>query len=101
MLKRFLFAAFVAAAVSCIVYSRDADATVTTSTTSVTYTASGGTGTFQVPFPFANNSDLVVTDNGTLKTIGTHYTVACAGCQSGGSVTFLSNPTAGHSIVVR
>ncbi len=101
MMKRAIFAALVAAAV---VYwlrpARDAAATVTTSTTSVTSSASGMTGTFPVPFPFANNSDLKVTDNGTLKTLTTHYTVTCAGCQSGANVVFNVNPAAGHIITI-
>jgi hypothetical protein len=101
MLKRSTIAAIAAAAVAVCSFSENARATVSTTATSITYSASGSTGTFTVPFPFQRTSDLVVTDNGTTKTLGSDYTVACAGCSSGGTVRFTVNPGAGHLIVIQ
>ena len=51
---------------------------------------------FHVDRPSAANAKLVVWDNGTLKTVTTHYTIDALGV----GITFLVAPTAGHFIVV-
>lgn len=74
--------------------------TVTTTSSRVEYTGNGVTTAFSVNFYFLANGDLKVYQNGTLKALTTHYTVTGAGNPAGGTVTFLSAPTNGHSIVI-
>lgn len=97
---RLLLAALAAAAVPFCATS-PAYGTVPTTTSSVTCIASGGPLTCALPFEFFNNSDLVVTLDGVTKALGTDYTVACAGCSSGGSVTMVVNPAAGQALNVQ
>lgn len=66
----------------------------------VEYTATGGQTVFTVPFEFFANADLEVYDNGTQQTLTTHYTVVGAGVTGGGTITFTSGRTAGHTIVI-
>lgn len=67
--------------------------TLSTTTNKASYSGDGTTATFNYAFKIFANSDLKVfirDTNGTetLKTITTHYTVAGAGSNSGGSITF-------------
>lgn len=45
---------------------------------------------FDVPFPFFEDTDLAVYVDGVIKVLATDYTVAGAGADSGGTVTFTS-----------
>lgn len=79
--------------------------TISSSTYTASYTASGSTTAFTVPFYFTSNSDVLVylvDTNGTqtLQTITTQYTIAGAGVPSGGTVTFVSAPTAGLKVYI-
>ena len=83
---------------------------MTISTTSIknTYTGNNSTATFNYTFKIFANSDLqVIIRNAsgveTIKTITTHYTVAGAGNNSGGSITFTSGniPTNTETVVIR
>ena len=83
---------------------------MTISTTSIknTYTGNNSTATFNYTFKIFANSDLqVIIRNAsgveTVKTITTHYTVAGAGNNSGGSITFTSGniPTNTETVVIR
>lgn len=94
------FAALAVAAAACCLAPPKANATVTTTTTSVSCTAPGGGFTCSVPFPFTNATDLIVTLNGALQTIGTNYTVYGAGLPSGGSVTMVGSVTATTAMTV-
>jgi len=64
------------------------------------YTATSGQTVFSVPFEFFSNSDLVVYQNTTLKTLTTHYTVTGAGVTGGGSITLVTGATAGDVITI-
>lgn len=97
---RLLFAALAAAAVPFCV-STPAFGTVPTTTTSVTCIASGAPLTCALPFEFLDNSHLVVTLDGVLKTIGTDYTASCAGCTTGGSVTLVVTPSVGQALNIQ
>lgn len=74
---------------------------ITTATPDISYSASGGQTVFSVPFSFFADADLVVTDNGAVKTLTTDYTVSGAGVTGGGSVTFVIGRAAGAAIRVR
>lgn len=74
--------------------------TVSTTVSRVEYTGNGSTTAFSVPFYFLANGDLKVFQAGVLKTITTHYTVAGAGNPAGGTVTFLTAPANGVSVVI-
>lgn len=83
---------------------------MTISNTSVknSYTGNNSTATFNYTFKIFANSDLqVIIRNAsgveTVKTITTHYTVAGAGNNSGGSITFTSGniPTNTETVVIR
>lgn len=63
-------------------------------------TGNGVTTVFPYSFQILSSDDLKVTVDGTLKAIGTDYTVSGVGSGSGGNVTFGSAPANG-AIVVR
>jgi hypothetical protein len=66
----------------------------------IAYTANGSQTVFTVPFLFFANSDLKVYLNGVLRAITTHYTVAGALNESGGTVTFLVAPANGVTVLI-
>ncbi len=74
--------------------------TVSSTTSRVEYAGNGSTVAFSVPFYFLANGDLKVYKAGTLQTITTHYTVSGAGVGAGGTVTFVTAPTAGQDVVI-
>lgn len=84
---------------------------MTISTTSIvnTYTGNGSTDAFAYTFKIAANADIkvfirtIATGAEALKTLDTHYTVAGAGADSGGTVTFTTGniPTDAQQIVLR
>lgn len=45
---------------------------------------------FVVPFIFFSSADLIVAVNGVVKILGTHYTAAGAGSETGGTIAFLT-----------
>jgi hypothetical protein len=74
--------------------------TVSTTTSRVEYAGNGSTTAFSVPFYFLASGDLKVYKAGVLQTLTTHYTVSGAGNPAGGTVTFLSAPATGQTVVV-
>lgn len=79
--------------------------TVSTTTAKVSYAGDGSTTTFAVGFYFLATSHLKVTlraadGTETVKTLTTDYTVSGAGNPSGGSVTLLSAPASGVTVVI-
>lgn len=74
--------------------------TVSTTTSRVEHAGNGSTTAFAVPFYFLANADLKVYKAGVLQTITTHYTVSGAGNPAGGTVTFVSAPAAGQTVVI-
>jgi hypothetical protein len=66
----------------------------------IAYTANGSQTAFTVPFLFFANSDLKVYLNGVLRAITTHYTVTGALNESGGTVTFLTAPANGTTVLI-
>jgi hypothetical protein len=81
-------------------------AQVSTTGNRVSYSGNGSTTAFSYPNKFFSNSDLVVIDRNdttgaeTTKTLTTHYTVTGAGVSSGGTVTMLTAPASGHSLII-
>lgn len=83
--------------------------TISSTTPRIQYVASGGQTVFTVPFKFFASSDLKVyltpsgsdpDDSGQLKTLTTHYTVAGAGEDAGGTITLTSGATAGDIVTI-
>lgn len=79
--------------------------TVSSTTSKVSYSGNGSTVAFSVTFYFLAASHLKVvirSSNGTetVKTLGTHYTVAGDGDPAGGIVTMLTAPASGETIVI-
>lgn len=80
--------------------------TVSTTTSRVSYSGNGLTDEFSVPFLFLDNSHLVVilvvdsTGVETTQTITTHYTVTGAGNDAGGTLTMVTAPTSGETLVI-
>lgn len=80
--------------------------TVASETSRVSYSGDGSTTVFSVPFYFLNNADLKVylrvnaTGVETLQTITTHYSVTGAGVLAGGSVTMVTAPATGQTLVI-
>ena len=66
----------------------------------VSYTATSGQTAFAVPFNFFADADLVVEVAGVTKTLTTHYTVAGAGDDDGGTVTLLTGATLGDDVTI-
>lgn len=75
--------------------------TLSTTNNTASYTGNAVTTAFSFPYLFYANSDLVVKLNGVTKTINTDYTVTGAENPSGGTVTFLSPPSSGASVVIQ
>lgn len=73
--------------------------TVSTTSGRVAYTGNGSTQNFAVTFEFNVAADLKVYQNGTLKTLTTHYTVS-GGSGSTGTVSFITAPANGQSVVI-
>ncbi len=67
----------------------------------IQYTADGAQTQFTYPFPVFEDADLEVYEDATLKTLTTHYTVAGAGDDDGGTVTFLTAPADGVVVTLR
>lgn len=71
-----------------------------------TYTGNGVTVNFSFPRPFNLDADLKVylvttaTGIAVLQTIATHYTLTGAGNPAGGTVTFLTAPPTGQTVVI-
>jgi len=79
--------------------------TVSTTSNRITYTGDGVTVAFSFPYAFLKTSDLAVYQNGTLKTLTTHYSVSgtvdsTGAYMSGGTVTFVTAPAVSDAIVV-
>jgi len=72
----------------------------------VAFSGNGSTTVFSFPYYFLLDADLVVilrvdsTGVETTKTITTHYTVSGAANPSGGSVTMLTAPATGETLIV-
>ena len=81
--------------------------TVSSSTSSVSYSGNGATTGFSYTFKIFADSDLVVSlrDNATgvstTQTLTTDYTVSGAGTNSGGTVTFVTAPASGKTVIIR
>jgi hypothetical protein len=79
--------------------------TVSSSTARVSYSGNGSTTEFAVGFYFLENSHLQViirssTGVETVKTLTTDYTVAGVGNPAGGTVTMLTAPASGETLLV-
>ncbi len=66
-----------------------------TATSSTTHTGNGSTNAFAISFSFLADSEIDVTVGGTLKTLGTHYTI------SGSTLTFTSGNTPAGSAAIK
>lgn len=78
---------------------------ITSTTNRVSFSGDGSTTAFSYPHRFTADADLtviLVASNGTetTKTLTTHYTVSGAGGNSGGTVTMLSAPASGETLVI-
>lgn len=79
---------------------------ISSETSRVSYSGNGVTTAFSFPYPFKLSSDLVVlsvdstTKVETTKVITTDYTVSGAGTSAGGTVTMLSAPATGTTLVI-
>lgn len=80
--------------------------TISSTTNRVSYSGNGSTTVFSFPYNFFSSSDLVVisrvnsTGVETVKTLTTHYTVTGAGVDGGGSVTMLTAPASGTTLII-
>lgn len=72
---------------------------VTNQTPVNAFTANGVTTVFNFTFQVLDSSDLRVQVDGEDKIIGSEYTVSGIGNPAGGSVTFVSAPASGSSVV--
>lgn len=75
--------------------------TLSTSDNTQSYTGDGSTTEFSFPYLFYADGDLDVYLDGTLQTITTHYTVSGAGNSNGGTVTFVTAPPNGDSVIIQ
>jgi hypothetical protein len=79
--------------------------TVSSATSRVSYNGDGSTTAFSFPYYFLVSTDLKVYLRSaagveTLQTPTTHYTVAGAGVSAGGTVTFVTAPASGVTVVI-
>lgn len=66
----------------------------------ISYTATAGQTVFPYPFIVLAESDLLVTQNGSTLSLGTHYTVTGEGVEGGGDVTLVTGATLDDAIVI-
>jgi len=66
----------------------------------IRYTATASQTAFAVPFEFFSDSDIKLYQNGTLKTLTTHYTLTGAGVEGGGTLTLVSGATLSDDILI-
>lgn len=66
----------------------------------IRYTATAGQTVFAVPFEFFANANIKLYQNGTLKTLTTHYTLTGAGIEGGGNATLVSGATLADDILI-
>jgi hypothetical protein len=79
--------------------------TISSTTVKNSYSGNSSTTVFAYTFKIFADSDIQViirssTGTETTKTITTHYTVSGAGDANGGSVTFLTAPVTGETVVL-
>jgi hypothetical protein len=80
--------------------------TISSTTNRVSFAGNGSTTAFSFPYYFLASADLVViskddtTGVETVKTLTTHYTVTGAGVGAGGTVTMLSAPASGTTLII-
>ena len=80
--------------------------TISSTGTRYSYSGNGSTTAFSFPRQFFADADLDVylvdnaTNVATLQTLSTHYTVTGAGSPSGGTVTMLTAPATGKTLVI-
>ena len=78
--------------------------TIATQMSKASYTGNGVTKAFPLPFFFLREADIqaVLNRDGadTELALGTHYTLAGAGVDSGGQLTMLTAPATGQTLVV-
>jgi hypothetical protein len=75
--------------------------TVSTTANTITYTGNNSTTAFAFPYLFYAEGDLVVTLDGVVQTITTHYTVTGEGVGGGGTVTFVTAPGTGVEVIIQ
>lgn len=78
---------------------------ISSTTCKISYAGNGATVTFSVPFYFLAAADLVAVIRSsagveTTKVITTHYTVTGAGVLAGGTVTMVTAPATGETLVI-
>lgn len=66
----------------------------------VAYVATAGQTAFTVPFVFYDESDLVVTVNGVVKTLSTDYATSGAEDEAGGTVTLVVASSLSDSVII-
>lgn len=80
--------------------------TIATTINRVSYAGNGSTTVFSFPYYFLQNADLVVVKRNnttgveTTQVITTNYTITGAGLPAGGSVTMLSAPASGETLII-
>lgn len=79
--------------------------TISTTDSRISYNGNGVTTVFSFPYKFFSNSHIFVIEvaadgTETPKQITTHYTVTGAGDDAGGSVTMLTAPASGKTLVI-
>jgi hypothetical protein len=67
----------------------------------IQYTATNGQTVFPYDFPIFSETHLEVLQNGTVKTLTTHYTVSGVDVQAGGNVTLVSGAALNDIITIR
>lgn len=73
---------------------------VTAQTTVYSYSGNGAITSFAYSCRILEDSDLIVTVDGTVKTLTTHYTVTGTGEGAGGTVVFIAAPANGTTVVI-
>lgn len=105
-MKRFAALLLIALALTGLYVPATVHARVSSTTNRITYAGNGSTTAFAVPFYFLANADLVVIERNnstnveTTKTITSHYTVSGAGQVAGGTVTMVTAPASGTTLII-
>lgn len=74
--------------------------TLSTTDNAISYTGNGTTKAFSFPYRFLSDGHLSVAVAGVEKVLNVDYSVTGAGSASGGTVTFITAPADGESVLI-
>lgn len=99
-MRRWIVLCLLLALPGCFAWTAPTHALVNEATAANRYTANGSTTVFAYSWKVYLNTDIEVLVDGTVKTLGTQYTVDGLGVSGGGNITFITAPLTGEIVTI-